>query len=324
MKNKMILWTAGMISLVVVLMIIIVSLEPPKEGITRSQAFKAAALLTASRAECEAHQKAAGRSHFSAKEQGNWFVKYMDYLYDEDYLTEELTPANLTTAQGLLTYREASYLAARAGSSFKARVGANKHNQDSPYPEEDWWALYGAMAKELDPEGKITDVTAVLYGTPSNLEQAASWTAYTTEGDYGFEGLALDAYMDCEIRFLAREGEMIAMRELVSEDVTYPNVWLTDGSEGHFKVYLGTLSREFTVNGKMGKAEDLENNLVDLVLRRELSRICRSILRTTLWHYSNNSKKNCRRARIRWLWTKFRITPSATGGRSTIPWAEPM
>ena len=44
MKNKMILWTAGMISLVVVLMIIIVSLEPPKEGITRSQAFKAAAL----------------------------------------------------------------------------------------------------------------------------------------------------------------------------------------------------------------------------------------------------------------------------------------
>ena len=111
-------------------------------------------------------------------------------------------------------------------------------------------------------------MTAVLYGTPSNLEQAASWTAYTTEGDYGFEGLALDAYMDCEIRFLAREGEMIAMRELVSEDVTYPNVWLTDGSEGHFKVYLGTLSREFTVNGKMGKAEDLENNLVDLVLSR--------------------------------------------------------
>ena len=87
-------------------------------------------------------------------------------------------------------------------------------------------------------------------------------------GDYGFEGLALDAYMDCEIRFLAREGEMIAMRELVSEEVTYPNVWLTDGSEGHFKVYLGTLSREFSISGKMGKAEDLENNLVDLVLSK--------------------------------------------------------
>ena len=268
MKNKMIAWMAGMITLVVALMIVIVSLEPPKDGITRAQAFKAVALLTASRKECEDHQKQAGRSHFSAKEQGNWFVKYMDYLYDEDYLTEELTPATLTAAQGLLTYREAAYLAGQAGSAFKARVGANKRNLDSPYPQDEFWALYSAMREKLDPEGKVREVTAVLYGTPSNLEQAASWTAYTTGGDYGFEGLALDAYMDCEIRFLAREGEMIAMRELVSEEVTYPNVWLTDGSEGHFKVYLGTLSREFSISGKMGKAEDLENNLVDLVLSK--------------------------------------------------------
>lgn len=268
MKNKMIAWMAGMITLVVALMIVIVSLEPPKDGITRAQAFKAVALLTASRKECEDHQKQAGRSHFSAKEQGNWFVKYMDYLYDEDYLSEELTPATLTAAQGLLTYREAAYLAGQAGSAFKARVGANKRNLDSPYPQDEFWALYSAMREKLDPEGKVREVTAVLYGTPSNLEQAASWTAYTTGGDYGFEGLALDAYMDCEIRFLAREGEMIAMRELVSEEVTYPNVWLTDGSEGHFKVYLGTLSREFSISGKMGKAEDLENNLVDLVLSK--------------------------------------------------------
>lgn len=268
MKNKMIAWMAGMITLVVALMIVIVSLEPPKDGITRAQAFKAVALLTASRKEYEDHQKQAGRSHFSAKEQGNWFVKYMDYLYDEDYLSEELTPATLTAAQGLLTYREAAYLAGQAGSAFKARVGANKRNLDSPYPQDEFWALYSAMREKLDPEGKVREVTAVLYGTPSNLEQAASWTAYTTGGDYGFEGLALDAYMDCEIRFLAREGEMIAMRELVSEEVTYPNVWLTDGSEGHFKVYLGTLSREFSISGKMGKAEDLENNLVDLVLSK--------------------------------------------------------
>ena len=49
MKNKMIAWMAGMITLVVALMIVIVSLEPPKDGITRAQAFKAVALLTAYR-----------------------------------------------------------------------------------------------------------------------------------------------------------------------------------------------------------------------------------------------------------------------------------
>ena len=61
---------------------------------------------------------------------------------------------------------------------------------------------------------RVKTVDAVLYGTPSNLPQAESWTAYTTEGNFGFQGLALDAYLDCEIQFLARDGEMIAMRQL--------------------------------------------------------------------------------------------------------------
>ena len=68
---------------------------------------------------------------------------------------------------------------------------------------------------------------AVLYGTPSNLDQAESWTAYTTIGNFGFQGLALDAFLDCEIRFLARSGEMITS-SLVSRNVVYENVWLAE------------------------------------------------------------------------------------------------
>ena len=107
-------------------------------------------------------------------------------------------------------------------------------------------------------------VDAVLYGTPSNLPQAESWTAYTTEGNFGFQGLALDAYLDCEIRFLARDGEMIAMRELVSEDVVYENIWLAETDGRSFKAYLGTAYREFPVSGKLGDVSDMAGNLADL------------------------------------------------------------
>ena len=44
MRNKMIAWVAGVVSIVVILMVIIVTMEPPKDGITRAQAFKAMAL----------------------------------------------------------------------------------------------------------------------------------------------------------------------------------------------------------------------------------------------------------------------------------------
>ncbi len=274
MKNRMIIWTAGVVSLVVALMIVIVVLEPPKEGITRAQAFKAAALMTASRQECENLQKEMGASHFSAKEQGNWFVKYMDYLYEEGYLSEELTPPNLSTAQGLLTYKEASFLAARGGKEFKAQVGANKRNQDRPYPQEEWWRLYEAMAKELDPEGKVQELTAVLYGTPSNLEDAQSWTAYTTVGDFGFEGLALDAYIDCEIRFLARDGEIAAMLQAQKEQASYENVWISSAQDDRFTAWLGSRSRDFRISGFEGDAQELAGNLADLEMKDgELAKI---------------------------------------------------
>ena len=64
-----------------------------------------------------AGKKERGSSYFSAKEKDNWFVKYMDYLYDEGYLDEELTLAHPFCCQGYLTYQEAAFMAGqvRAG-----------------------------------------------------------------------------------------------------------------------------------------------------------------------------------------------------------------
>ena len=264
MKNRMIAWVTGVVSIVIILMVIIVAIEPPKDGITRAQAFKALALSLISKEDCEKKEEERGSSYFSAKEKDNWFVKYMDFLYEEQYLNEELSVPTLASAQGFLTYGEAAFIAGRISGRLKRQVGATKYNRDSVYPQEEWWELYDGILQETDPEGLVRMVEGVLYGTPSNLPQANSWTAYTTEGNYGFQGLALDAYLDCKIRFLAREGEMIAMRELVSEDVVYENVWLTQKDAGYFKAYLGTSYREFPMNDTMENSQDMVNLLADL------------------------------------------------------------
>lgn len=264
MKNKMIAWVTGVVSIVIILMIIIVTMEPPKDGITRAQAFKAMTLALTSKDECVKREKERGSSYFSAKEKDNWFVKYMDYLYEEGYLDEEITPPSLSTAQGMLTYKEAAFMAGQVSGKLKLQAGATKRNRDSAFPEEDWWKLYEGITAQTDPDGAVKTVDAILYGTPSNLPQAESWTAYTTEGNFGFQGLALDAYLDCEIIFLARDGEMIAMRELVSEDVVYENIWLAETDGKSFKAYLGTAYREFPVSEKLGDASDMAGNLADL------------------------------------------------------------
>ncbi len=263
MKNRMIAWVSGVVLVVVTLMVIIVKLEPPRDGIIRAQAMKAMALALTDKEECEKRAKERGTSHFSAKEKDNWFVKYMDYLYDEGYLDPELTPASLASAQGYLTYAEAAYMAGQVSGKLKLQAGSTRNNRDQAFPEEDWWQLYGSILKETDPEGKVEEMEAVLYGTPSNLDQAESWTAYTTVGNFGFQGLALDAFLDCEIRFMARSGEMITS-SLVSRNVVYENVWLAESDGRHFKAYLGTAYREFPVSAKLGGEDGMAGNLADL------------------------------------------------------------
>ena len=263
MKTRMIAWVSGVVLVVVTLMVIIVKLEPPRDGIIRAQAMKAMALALTDKEECEKRAKERGTSHFSAKEKDNWFVKYMDYLYDEGYLDPELTPASLASAQGYLTYAEAAYMAGQVSGKLKLQAGSTRNNRDQAFPEEDWWQLYGSILKETDPEGKVEEMEAVLYGTPSNLDQAESWTAYTTAGNFGFQGLALDAFLDCEIRFLARSGEMITS-SLVSRNVVYENVWLAESDGRHFKAYLGTAYREFPVSAKLGGEDGMAGNLADL------------------------------------------------------------
>ena len=263
MKNRMIAWVSGVVLVVVTLMVIIVKLEPPRDGIIRAQAMKAMALALTDKEECEKRAKERGTSQCSAKEKDNWFVKYMDYLYDEGYLDPELTPASLASAQGYLTYAEAAYMAGQVSGKLKLQAGSTRNNRDQAFPEEDWWQLYGSILKETDPEGKVEEMEAVLYGTPSNLDQAESWTAYTTAGNFGFQGLALDAFLDCEIRFLARSGEMITS-SLVSRNVVYENVWLAESDGRHFKAYLGTAYREFPVSAKLGGEDGMAGNLADL------------------------------------------------------------
>lgn len=268
MRNRMIVWVAGVICAVIILMVVIVAMEPAAAGIPRAQAFKAMALALTTEDDCVQREAKAEGSHFSARERENWFVKYMDYLYDREYLDEKLTPPTLSFAQGHLTYQEAAFLAGRVSGKLKHLVGSTRYNKDKAFPEEEWWKLYDGILAKTDPDGAVRTVDAILYGTPSNLSYAQVWTAYTTEGDFGFQGLALDAYMDCEIRFLARDNEMITMRKVVSQAVVYENVWLAEADKDHFKAYLGTAYREFQVSDKLGDVSRLGGNLADLHMEK--------------------------------------------------------
>lgn len=267
-NKKFIGWVIGIPVLVIVLMICIVIYEPEKEGISRAAAYKAVALLTDGRGNIEQWKKEQTKSYFAMKDQNNWYVKYMDYLFGHGLLSEELTPPSSETAEGWLTYGEVEELVAKLDPKLKDAVHAGKRNRNQSYPADEWWFLFGSLCKSLDTGEQIKELNVYLFGTPLNVDGAKEWTAYTSQGDFGFEGLALDSYIDRELKILVRGSEIIKVSQVVSDSVSYKNIWLTGGNGDTFTAHLGSIEREFPLDSSLGQPEGLLNNLADISLKK--------------------------------------------------------
>ncbi len=267
-KKTFIGFVVGIPLLVLLLIVIILVNEPEPSGISRGLAYKSAALLLTDRESCEKALADQKQEYFSGADKGNWYVKYMSYLYAGNYLKTDEVPAKKETAEGFLTYQEAEKLAEALvpGSGKELHVGKKKRNKQ--ISADDWWNLYEQLRTSLDGEGKIKELTVQLYGTPTNVNNAIAWTAYTSQGNYQFEGISLDSYIDWELKILVRGNEIIAMKEAVTDTVTYKNVWLTTGESKTFLVHLGSVERSFPLDASLGQADNFANNVADITLKK--------------------------------------------------------
>ncbi|MBQ7795014.1 MAG: hypothetical protein IJ374_00425 [Lachnospiraceae bacterium] len=105
-KQKLINYVAGMTTLIVALLIVIVVFDTKNVGVSRAVAAKTVALTMASKDEVLAG--APEESYFAAELQNEWYAKYMDYLYEIGYLDPETCPATEEAALSSVTYGELS------------------------------------------------------------------------------------------------------------------------------------------------------------------------------------------------------------------------
>ena len=267
-------WMAGMILLVAVLVLFILFHESEPDGITRAAAYKAATLAVTSYSDCvkEADQEP---SFFSAGEQGRWYIKYADYLYRHGLLDQESVSPNQKTAEGQLTYGEAELLLEAMAkeleiddifSQLHFRPSAKK--QEKTVPEKTWWETYETLIAGAE-KSEVEFAPLLIYGTPENIRGGRSWTAYTDQGEFGFEGLVMDIYIDREIQVCKRGNEIIRVVEEISSEVVYKNTWIAsvDESDKTFTGYVGDVKREFDTKKKLGAGTGFEDQVADLHLR---------------------------------------------------------
>ncbi|MDD3252125.1 MAG: SpoIID/LytB domain-containing protein [Lachnospiraceae bacterium] len=279
MKNRSMLgWVIGIPLLVVILILIIVFNEPKKDGISRAMAAKSLALVVLSPEELSAWQKEYGASHFPAETLKEWYVPYLDYLYEQGYLAESEAPADAKHAEGELTYGEAAHMAQALSPELSDVVKVTRQNREKPFPHELWWLFYDSVLRELDPEGEVAKTSVLIYGTPDNIPEAPEWTAYTNLGTLRFDGVTLDPYLDHKLSAYVRGTQLIHVLEDQGENPLYRNVWITDGDAESLSVFLGDIKREIPFRKKTKKTETMIGHLADIQM--EKGRITKVSLKT--------------------------------------------
>lgn len=263
--------------------------KPAEDGISRAAACKAAALFLTTAEDCRGEAETE-RSLFAASDRRQWYVKYMDWLYRENVISEEMFLPAARAAEAQLTYGEAVEMAGRlaeiaagketdvlggegeernpeeTGRRLAETAGMTEKNRKKPIPEGRFWQLYDELCEIAGDGSGVKEIVLQIVGTPDNVEDAPAWTAYTDQGLYGFEGLGLSRYADCRIRVLVKDHEMIHITEIVSEEVACRNVWIVHASEGEITGFTGDCTRTFRVEKGLKESESLENQLADLWL----------------------------------------------------------
>lgn len=236
-------------------------------GVSRSEVARAVALLQVSPQQC---REAAWESRFEKEDQGQWFAKYADYLYEQSLWTTVETPANEASLTGDYTYAELWGLLERAGCESRW-TSRGEADWDKAVPRTVWEKVWEELREALDPNGAVTETTLLIYGTPTEMEGLAAWTAATSAGLLEFEGLNLNGCVDREVQVWVRDGAIIRLGEVVSREILYENVLITrfaaQGDAGsQLAFFVDGVEKNYFLSGQM-LTETYEMVLADVVVR---------------------------------------------------------
>ena len=270
-RRKLINYVAGMTTVILALLIVIVVLEPKDTGVSRAVASKVVALTLAPKEEIL--ENGPETSFFPEVLQNEWYVKYMDYLYETGYLDSERIAAEESSALSSVTYADLSEWI--KASSLKDEkifseyiVEAEDKKAKKTVAKSAFWKFYESYLEHVDKEGNVRFLEIDIYGTPDNVSTAAAWTAYTSEGKFLFEGLSLDAYIDRKLRVFVRDQDIIRVDEMVSEEIVYENAWISGYADGEVTVFIGNVQKQFPVKGVLKDREVLTGQIGDLYLKK--------------------------------------------------------
>lgn len=266
-KKKKRLFATGVAVVILVLALVIIFLvkDNSKKYISVSTASKMLSLLEADKTRISESPDC----YKNGKKM--WYEKYINYMAEKAYIDRK--DINYNYASKKYTYEMLWKYLEKKGvlkQDIMDAVDINfeEKKKRTAITKKEFEEIYEYLVALFGSAEGVHKEELIIAGTPSNMENAGKWQVFTDKGSYGFEGLALDSYIDKKIVVYVRGNEIIQVNLKISDKIAYENVWLESGKNNKITAYLGNVKREFDVaplerefNKVMGDIE-IENGYV--------------------------------------------------------------
>ncbi len=252
-KKKKYIILITIIALAVMLAVIYVLRQKKYDGNGITYAQMAKMIMFADTDDTEVKSLSNSDALNDNQKSGYWYETYVNYINEKGWL-------NISRPNAYVTYKDLKKIAAVFLNDAELLNGLDA--KTGRVNKDEFIDIY---FKIIDRSGKkdIKEFQIAVVATPSMMENADKWEAYTTKGKLKFTGLILDKYKDKTIDVIVKNDEILIVRGLVSDSAEYKNVWIKGADDASVSVNAYGADRVFNIKGI---SDGISNVLADVKL----------------------------------------------------------
>lgn len=236
--------------------------NPLSTSISRANAAKLIAYTFYSKDEIEGLER---RIEFEDTLPTFWYDKYINAVHTLELM--EGTGNKFYPGEDLTYKQVVDILGSVSDHKYDIKVRAKEDVANEKVSMQRFVDIYSKLLQKLsegitgkDPYN-IQEKNLIILATPGSNEELGPWQAVTDQGEYGFEGVPIDGYLDQEIKVMVKNKEILGVIDVVNMDPSFESVYVTKAEKGQVEILVGGIKKTYK-SDLLGK--DYIDMLVDL------------------------------------------------------------
>lgn len=177
------------------------------------------------------------------KNDDEWYVKYLNYMYYKN----DFKSSDYKSPKESLTYGDLKELFDNRGiqvESLEDMTGINIRGKKSreKVKFDEFIIIYESIIPYLDVERVASYEEITVCGNYGNNKIVTG-----ENGIYKADGVDADIYKDKKVRAFIKDNELIFVKEVLSDDITYTNVYIKDYNENMLTVFIEGIDRSYKI-----------------------------------------------------------------------------